>query len=152
MTYPAGEIRILALIQGLTKFNTDNTSRADWQILYSGDSRWYAIIKPGDAVPELVTMNRYHYHYTTIIEVWNFFDPKGSETENVNTLETRVQEIKDGLAPYRKTNDTGDTVIHAEIGTMPLPQEIMNQDGGLEWLMQEVTLEWTEEQAPTFAE
>ena len=152
MTYPAGEIRILALVQGLTQFNANNTSRADWQILYNGKSRWYAILKPGEAVPELVTMTRYHYHYITIIEVWNFFDPKGSETENVNVLETRVQEIKDGLEPYRKTNDAGGTVIHAEIGSLPLPQEIMNQDGGLEWLMQEVLYEWTEETAPTFVE
>ena len=152
MTYPAGEIRILALIQGLTEFNADNTSRADWQILYGGDSRWYAILKPGEATRELMTMTRYHHFYTTIIEVWNFFDPKGSETENVNVLETRVQEIIDGLLPYRKTNDSGNTVIHAEIGTTPLPQEIMNQDGGLEWLMQEVNLEWIEEAAPVFAE
>ena len=151
--YKAGEARILALVQGLTNFDTNNATIGDWTVLNQGKSERYAVLKPGDHPdPEYITMTTYRAFWVTIIEVWQQWKIELSDTANLQLLEDRVQEIIDGLQPYRKTNDTGGTVLHAEIGRIDLVSETFNQDGGMEWIMQEVTFEWSEEIAPAFAE
>ena len=151
--YKAGEARILALIQGLDNFDDTNTTIGDWTVLNLGKSDRYAILKPGDhGEPERHTMNRYIFPWITIIEVWHRWDVGSSDAENLQALEDRVQAIIDGLQIYRKTNDSGNTVLDAEIERIGLVNEIFNQDGGMEWLQQEVSFEWSEEIAPAFAE
>ena len=150
--YKAGEARILALVQGLTNFDTNNATIGDWTVLNQGKSDRYAVLKPGVFDNEYITMTTYRAFWETIIEVWQLWKVELSETVNLQNLETRVQEIIDGLQPYRLTNDSGGTVLHAEISRGDLVSEVFNQDGGMEWIMQEVSFEWSEEIAPAFAE
>ena len=151
--YKAGEARILALVQGLTNFDTNNATIGDWTVLNQGKSDRYAVLKPGDhGEPERHTMTRYLFPWVTIIEVWQLWKIELSDEDNLQLLEDRVQEVIDGLQVYRKTNDSGNTVLDAEIGRIGLVTEVFNQDGGMEWLQQEVGFEWTEESAPAFAE
>lgn len=151
--YKAGEARILALIQGLSTFNDDNATIGDWTVLNLGKSDRYAILKPGDhGEPERHTMTRYLFPWITIIEVWHRWDVNSSDAVNLQALEDRVQAIINRLQPYRKTNDSGNTVLDAKIERLGLVNEIFNQDGGMEWLQQEVAFGWDEESAPAFAE
>ena len=151
--YKEGEARILDLVQSLTHFNTTNSAIGDWTILNSGESDEYAILKPGEhGDPEYITMRTYRAYWKTVIEVWWFWNIGESDTDNLQFLEDRAQEVIDGLQPYRKTNDSGGTVLHAEIGPIGPVNEIKNQDGGMEWLMQEVTFGWDEEISVTFEE
>ena len=152
--YKAGEARILVLVQALTKFSADTATIGDWMVLNSGKSTTgdYAVLKPGTFYNEMMTMTTYRAYWETVIEVWHQWYTKVSDAANLQALEDRVQEIIDGLQKYRKTGDTGDTVLHAEVSKGDLANEIFNKEGGLEWIMQEVTLEWSEEIAPAFAE
>lgn len=150
--YKAGEARILVLVQALTSYDEDNATISDWMVLNSGKSKTYAILKPGTFDNEMMTMTTYRADWETVIEVWQSWNIRDSDTVNLQALEDKVQEIIDGLQIYRKTGDTGGTVLHAQISRGDLVNEIFNQDGGLQWIMQEVTLEWSEEIAPSFAE
>jgi len=152
--YKAGEARILVLVQALTNFSADTATIGDWMVLKSGKSTKgaYAVLKPGSFADEPMTMTTYRFDWETIIEVWHQWYNQLSDAENLQALEDRVQEIIDGLQKYRKTGDTGDTVLHSEVSKGDLANEIFNKEGGLEWIMQEVTLEWSEEIAPAFAE
>ena len=150
--YKAGEARILALVQGLTNFDTNNATIGDWTVLNQGKSDRYAVLKPGVFDNEYITMTTYRAFWETIIEVWHRWDIGSSDAENLQALEDRVQAIINRLQPYRLTNDDGGTVLHAEISRGDLLSETLNQDGGMEWLMQEVSFEWSEEIAPAFAE
>lgn len=150
--YKAGEARILALVQGLTNFDANNATIGDWTVLNLGKSERYAVLKPGVFDNEYITMITYRAFWETLIEVWQLWKIELSDTANLQLLEDRVQEIIDGLQIYRKTNDSGGTVLHAEISRGDFVTEVLNQDGGMEWIMQEVSFEWSEEIAPSFAE
>ena len=150
--YKAGEARILALVQGLTNFDTNNATIGDWTVLNLGKSERYAVLKPGVFSNEYITMITYRAFWETLIEVWQLWKIELSDQANLQLLEDRVQEVVDGLQTYRLTNDSGGTVLHAEINRGDLVAEVFNQDGGMEWIMQEVSFEWSEEIAPAFAE
>ena len=58
MTYLSGENLIAAKVKAHANFSAANCTQGKWEILDSGNSDHYAIIKPGESMPEWITIDR----------------------------------------------------------------------------------------------
>jgi hypothetical protein len=148
--YDDGEALILGLVQGLTNYNTTNTTQGDWRVLDQGQDVRFAILKPGPHSSLDHTMDRVLDIYRTTIEVWAVFKVEESDAQNLINLEGYVNEIVDGLRPYNRLGDSGQTILKAMVAEVDEVEEHFNDQGGLEWLKQEVHVEWQEERTYTF--
>lgn len=144
MTYPSGEALVLTQLQSVTGFTSANTARASWQLLNSGASDHYAIIKPGKFAED--PDNNFCWIYQTTIQVWQFYQDDG--TSNTN-LQGYVNAVKDRFTKYRKL---GGGVIDSRVVGGSDMQERWSKDGALVWLSQDVIIEWKEQEIVTYAE
>lgn len=151
--YKDGEENILAIIQGLENFDSDNVSAGDWLILNNGKAAHYAIAKPGGS-GEIVYLTPLSYQvpWTTIVEVWQSYNPNDGDEANLQALEDRTQEILDEMQKYRKLEDSGTTIYHAQVASIGIAEEAINVAGGLEYLTNEIVVAWFEEVEVTHAE
>ena len=143
MSYSTGEANILTIIQAMSGYDSNNTSRADWKILDTGRAAYYVVIKPGDepAPFAFVTFNAYQVDWTTVLQVWYRYQDEKTTSTN---LFTQVQAVITALQVNNKLDDTGNTIVNAEIISITPPLERWTRDGGPIWLAQDITVRWTE--------
>ena len=144
MTYPSGEALVLTQLQSVTGFTSANTARASWQLLNSGASDHYAIIKPGTFSED--PDNNFTWINRTIIQVWQFYQDDGTSSTN---LQGYVNAVKERFTKYRKL---GGSVIDSRVVSGSELQERWSKDGALVWLSQDVIIEWKEQEIVTYAE
>ncbi len=150
MSYSAGEALALTQVQACSSFNTRNTSRGNHEIINSGASAVYAILRPGETVRVYRAPTMVQSTHNTIIEVWQFITSNRGTT--LTNLEADVDEIKVRFDQYRKLADTTAAVQDCEVSSIAAVDERTMSASGSNWMVQEVTLEWKEEETITFAE
>ena len=149
MSENAGLTLILTQVQNATGFTSANTSIGEWGILNKGTSDHYAIIKPGETERIPLTFTVKDNMYETIIQVWQRYKDDG---DSLTSLLTHVDNITTRLDPWRKMADTTKTIRDANVIGYGQVIEQWNKDGGVSWLSREISVEWTEEEAVTYAE
>jgi hypothetical protein len=147
MTYPAGEALILSELRTITGFDSSNTSRANWGILNSGAASYYAVVKPGPFTED--PGNNFHWIYTTVIQVWQFYKDDGT---TATELEASVQKVKEHFTKARRLGGSVATITDSRVIGGGEMQEQWNKDGGLVWLSQDVVIEWKEQEIVTYNE
>lgn len=145
MSYATGEGLILTQLQSVTGFTSANTTRASWQLLNSGNSDHYAIIKPGTfrEDPE----NNFCWINQTVVQIWQFYQDDGTSATN---LEAHVQNVRDRFTKYRKLGSSA--IVDSRVIGGSEMQERWNKDGALVWLSQDLIIEWREQEIVTYAE
>lgn len=145
MSYASGEALVLTQLQSVTGFGSANTARASWQLLNSGASDHYAIVKPGtfdeDVNENFAWINR------TVIQVWQFYQDDGTSSTN---LQGYVAAVKDRFTKYRKLGSTA--IMDSRVVGGSEMQERWSKDGALVWLSQDVIIEWREQEIVAYAE
>lgn len=149
MAYPDGEALILTKLQSVTGFASTNTSRGKWDLLNSGISDHYGIMKPGefDRMQGAMAMNISTFQ--TVIQVWQRYKDDGDSLTN---LETHIKNIITYFDQWRKVADTTGTIVDAFIARGSEVTEQWNKDGGLSWLKQDLILIWQEHDVVTYGE
>lgn len=144
MSYTTGEANILTILQATSYFDSGNSARANWKILDSGNAAYYAILKPGDdtAPMQFIAFDTYQVAWTTVIQVWYKYT---DETTTSTNLFGQVQNVIAALQPNNTLDDTGNTIVNAEIIGITPPLERWTRDGGVHWLAQDITVQWIEQ-------
>jgi hypothetical protein len=154
MGYVTGSSAILALLRGMSEWDSNNTSREDWSILNTGKSRRYAIIKPGEEgyENEIISLGNATQIrlYNTVIEIWILAQKPGTDLHELQTLVGSVIETFDrypnlGLGLGNAIN--GAVVLGG--GDM---LERWADSRGATWLSWDVVIQWREERNTTSAE
>ena len=150
MGYRAGEALVLAQVQAVTGFGASNTSRGRYQILNTGLAAVYAILRKGEWRMDWIGTGRARFTWTTIVEVWQRWRDDGT---TLTDLEANVDTLITRFLQYRKLGDTTDAVNDSDPRRGGEPVEKWRAGGnGPAWLMADIVVEWTEEQAVTFEE
>jgi len=143
MAYITGENLIAALVKAHANFSTSNCTQAKWEILDSGNSDHYAIIKPGDSESEWISVGRVTVeHHETIIQVWQRYVDDGTSATN---LYGYVDNVCDQIRNNEKLGDTSGIVQHSRIAGRREVKEMWKKGGGLEWIMREIVVAWDEQ-------
>jgi len=148
--YADGDTKILTVIRGHANYSTANTASADWRILDSGNDVRYAITKPAPAERVKHTMATTLDIFTTVVEMWAFMKSEQSDEGNASDLYGEAKAIADRIETFNRLGDTADTILLARVKGIAEPQEMFNSDGALQWLMQEISVEWQEERTPVY--
>lgn len=149
MSENAGITLLSTQIQAVSGFSSSNVDVADWKLLNSGRSDHYAILKPGAAERPPLSFTVKDNNYRTIIEVWQRYKDDGT---TLTSLLTHVDNITARIDQYRKLADTTKTLRDANVTGYGEVTEQWSRDGGLSWLKRDVFVDWTEEEALTYAE
>jgi len=150
MSYASGEALILTRLQTLSNFNDNNTSRGKWAVLNSGNSSVYGILREGMSEHPQGTGKHFFEKHKTIIEVWQRYKDDGTTRTD---LQARVEEVKAEFYARRLLGSANSTIQDSKPARTGEPAEMWKEGGnGPAWMMQEVTIEWTEEVSVTFAE
>lgn len=148
MSYSDGEAAILTLIQAMPEFDRRNATRADWKPLNSGASDHYAILKPGlwTNAPEALGGGSVLTTWRTIVEVWQRWVDDGPTAQALQTLVGRLIDKLDG---YPSLDGAALFAWVAGGGEM---QQRWLREGGPQWAVWEVYIDWQEERFVTVAE
>lgn len=150
MSYASGEALILTRLQTLSNFNDNNTSRGNWRILNTGRSSVYGILREGASEHPQGTGKLFFEKHLTVIEVWQRYTDDGDTRTN---LQARAEEVKAEFYARRLLGSANSTIQDSKPVRTSEPAEMWKEGGnGPAWMMQEVTIEWTEEVSVTFAE
>lgn len=148
-----GEALILTIIQAMTNFDADNTSREDWKIINSGKSALgcYAIIRPGPFENEWMGGPLYVAHWTTIVELWQRYQ---DDATTAQSLAARRDEIIAAIMAKNKLGDTTGTIQNATVLRGDEPEEIWDvqrRKQVLTWLRSKIYVRWDEEATVIFS-
>jgi len=136
---------------------TGQVSRSNWGILDSGVSDHYAILKPGAFRRARISLAggaganmTVEEIFTGIIEVWQLYT---DETTTQANLESAMNNMMNRLDAYRKLADTTGAVRDAfsESGGEQREGWVKGGDGPV-WIIQDITVSWTEEKTVALAE
>jgi hypothetical protein len=148
MTYSAGEALIATQVQNVSGFSSANVSRGDWGIMNNGVANVYAILRPGPMT--IITASaRVENYWRTVVEVWQRYQLDGT---TLTTLEANTTAVKTRLNQYGRMGDSGATIDEArvtgagDVVRVPPPPE------GTQWLVWELYVDWSEQEAMTYAE
>jgi hypothetical protein len=147
MTYSAGEVLIESLIKTATNYESLNVGRGKWDILNSGKSQTYAIIKPGAAGRIFSGHNVIDNRWVTVVQVWQMYSSDGNALAN---LEANVANLLAKIDAKPRLGDTTNTIADSNVFTVGEVMEMWNADGGLTWLRQDIFITWLEQTAVTF--
>ena len=141
MSYPTGEAKLLALIQGMAEFDRRNSARADWKLLNSGASDHYAILKPGPFInsSESLGSGSAVTTWRTIVEMWQRWLDDGP---TVLALEALVGAVIERLERFPSLE--GVALMAGVSGGGEMQQRWL-KEGGPGWAVQEVYVDWQEE-------
>ena len=147
MAYTDGEGAILTRIRAHSDFSTSNTDANDWKILDSGNSAFYAILKPNEEPNdvEYYAFGSYVIRWQTVVEIWQRYKDDGTTAAS---LFGNVQKIIAQMQPYKTLGLAN--VQNAEVVSVTAPSFRWDQDGGPAWMVQEVNIEWHEQSEITF--
>jgi len=142
MAYTDGESAILTRIRAHADFSTANTDTNDWKLLDSGNSAFYAILKPSEDPAELefFALSAYVIHWRTVVEVWQRYKDDGTTAAS---LFGNVQKIIAQMQTYKTLGRTD--VQDSRVTSITVPSFRWDKDGGPAWIVQEVMIEWLQE-------
>jgi len=149
MSYDAGEALLLTEIRATTNFNTTNAKIANWQMLNSGKSKWYCVLRTG-AVPEHKPLSlggglggtiKYETEWETIAELWIRLKDYNKAT---GELTARRQEIMDRFDLWRRAKDTTGQVRDVSVVSAGDPFEAQPARGAV-FIRQDLKIRWIEE-------
>jgi hypothetical protein len=151
MAYTNGEALVLSRLQSITGsvWTSTNTARGKWGLLNSGASDHYAVLRMGAGMNNGMSISTTLRMYTTVIEVWQSYLDDGTSYTNMLGYH---EAILDKFDAYRKLGDTGGTVQDSRCTRWDEIEEMWRSTGGPRWLRQKFYVEWTEENAVTYAE
>lgn len=153
MSYSAGETLVLARLKAITGSPTPwdgtNTSQGKWKFLNDGKADHYAVLRMGSGSNAFITGSVSLRHYTTVIEVWQSYKDDGTSYTN---LLGYFEAILDKFDANRLLGDTTKTVEDSICTHWDEVEEMWTKSGGPRWLRQNFYIEWSEENAVTFAE
>ena len=102
----------LTRVRAVAGFDANNTSRGDWNILNSGASEVYVILKPGSHSRDMLTWRNRQNVWQTIIEMWQLYRNDGT---TLTTLEANYNTLLAALDQYPRLGDTGNTVQQGQV-------------------------------------
>jgi len=142
MAYTDGETAILNRIRAHADYSSSNAVKNNWQVLDSGKSAFYAILRPHTEPAEIkfYSFGGYHIGWNAVIEVWQRYKDDGVTAAD---LFGNVQTILAQMQPYKQLGRTD--VQNAEITGITAPTHQWTKDGGMSWLKQELIITWLEE-------
>lgn len=157
MSYSAGEALVLSTLRLHANYDTDNTSRGDWEILSSGRNSYYVILRPGPFTISTQGIsgvgsgsgNTREAMWLTQLMIYQLYGAEQATNASTN-LQDRADEIIAHLDKYRRMGDATNTIPKARI-TSGSEIELVNQQGSL-WARWIVNVEWKEERPVTYAE
>ena len=141
MSYSDGEARVLILLQGMAEFDLHNTARGDWKPLNRGTSNRYAIVRPGPFTnaAESIGTGSAITTWRTTVEVWQRWV---DDSPTVVALEELVSAVIGHLERYPSLN--GVALVAQVTGGSEMQQRWV-KEGGPQWAVQEVYIDWQEE-------
>lgn len=149
MGYADGEKLLEAVILEHHDWTAQNVARADWRLLNSGNSAFYAILRPGpasfadDSIGGLGTVKRKRVRiWRTEVLVYQRYTKDGA---SAIALQERVGDLVDHLEQYPRLGDTTGTVRTADVvGTGEIQETQLIANGPM-WVMWPILVDWTEE-------
>lgn len=151
MTYIAGETLAATQVANATGFSSTTVSRGNWNILNSGKSDHYAVLKRGEVRREWIANRIMTDNFRTIIEVWQRVVTTDSSA--YDALLNHCDNITARIDQYRKLADTTGTLRDANItGASVVTEQWRNNSDGPSWLKVDLYLDWSEDENITFAE
>ena len=152
MGYSTGEANILTRLRAMGDWDVNNSVREDWQILNTGSSAKYAILRQGEHgnnadLSSIGGITKFH-NWQTVIEVWQKYDTPGTDP---TALESLADSIIDELwkYPYLGGGQSSGHYIN-DIGGSEMQERWLSD--GAKFAVLEVTIEWQEEKTITPAE
>lgn len=145
MSYSDGEAAILATLRLHTNYNPNNTSRGNWNILNTGRSDRYAVLRMGAATNEQHAISGALTTWQTDVMVYRLYANDGPSAIN---LQEHVQEIVEHLEKYPTLSGAVTDVQIVGISAM----ETVDMTGnGPVWLRTIISLQWQEEREITYS-
>lgn len=148
MTYSVVEALILTRLQGMTAFNSGNSSRGKWGMLNSGRADQYAILRPGARVRDKISTLTVRDTYQTVIELWQRYKDDG---ETMTDLETLVDNVTAEIDKYRRGGDTTNLISKMRVPEVREFLQIGPPDGP-DWLRADVIVETVEHNDITYSQ
>lgn len=150
MSYSAGEALILTKLQAITGsvWTTSNSGRGKWNLLNSGASDHYAILRSGAGENVFTTFSMSQRNYVTVIEVWQSYQDDGTSYENIQAY---AEGILDQFDASRKIGDTTGDVQDSRCSRWDEVEVRWTRGGGPRWLRQNFYIEWKEDNNVTFS-
>ena len=147
MSYSDGEAAILELVRALPNFGRSNATRGDWKPLNSGASAAYIVLRPGPFTVIAETLNGESLRqWRTVIEVWQRWK---DDTPTVVALEEHVSDVISHMEQHATLD--GAALMANVAGGSEMQNRWLNQ-GGPQWAVQEVYIDWQEERFYSSAE
>ena len=145
--YTAGADLIATCIRAHSSWNSDNCVRENWNVLQSGKSSYYAIIRPLEAEMEWITVTHYVTRWRAAVEVWQKHG--NDQTPDVASgFGTRRDQVIAQIVKYPDLGDTTNVIADSKVVSCAEPEEMWREIRGgqvLDWLKGDVIVEWTEE-------
>jgi hypothetical protein len=149
MSYSAGEVLIEKQILQTAGYGINNVSRGNYNILSSGLSQFFAILRMGGEQDiEWITPTTYKANWMTVIEVWQRYV---DDRDTVTNLYTNLQSIVTRLLTYKDLDDTAGIILDNHISMGDEPEEMYAKGGGISFLRMKIYFGWQEQQTITFA-
>ena len=145
MSYATGEALLLTRVQACTNFSSTNAVSAKWDVLNSGKSAFYAILRAGKSTLAWTTLAQYIITWRCVVEVWQHYEDDGTTAAS---LYGHVGNLL-GVLTYPHLGGGMDDSTIEEIGEC---EEMWTKGGGPAWLRQTITVAWQEETNVTFNE
>lgn len=151
MNYTEGETLAALIVKGVAGFDDTNTGRGDkWQMLNTGLSDHYAILRKGETTRTNVSLRFIEAKNRTIIEVIQ--RARTSSTVDYDALLEHVQNITTRFDTYRRLSDDGTTVFDANITGSSEVLGVWTNKGDLpSWYKVDLYLDWMEQESITYA-
>lgn len=148
MSYKTGEALILAQIRNLSTFDSTNSSSGIFNILNTGSSKSYAILRSGGFEHEQKGGGgAYVTHWTTYCMLFVKLKDYG---ESLNALYDRRNEIITRFDQYPHAGNSA-VILDLNVTTAPDITEV-STGGGPVFLQQQISIEWMEENNVTLQE
>ena len=108
MSYATVEAALLTLIQGMTDYDTNNTSQSDYRILGHGKAQ-AVVLTPGAFTRSTASPQWHRTRWTINIEMYSLFT--GDINTAGSTMRSKRQDIIDEIDKYPTLNDTSGVVL-----------------------------------------
>lgn len=145
MSYRHGAGLILDLLTDMPEFSDQNAGRQfeGWRLLATGNSTYYAVIRPGAWTNEVDGME--HSHAVTqrraVIELWELWN---AESETTAVLEDLADAVLEHLERYPRLGDPANIAEAYITGGGDMEERILTGNGS-RWAVWEIYCDWQDE-------
>lgn len=147
MPYDDGEALALTVVRNHANFDSSNARRGNWQILSSGDSDHYAILRPGPFNRSLATSRRMMAEWTTVVELWQRV--KERREDALPLLEGFAMDLINQFDAANRLGDGNNVIVDSQVASGGDVLEV-DRGGGSLWLKWELNVAWREKVDVTF--